>query len=148
VMGGGGNKGKQVDTGERDETCGVNDETVQSAVGSTRGHTCSGWLSDLIKTGEVMCEICEVWLVCVYVCVCAMKLLNYREKGIVLALPGGMSQYGSSDQSRWIINCCSGNTLPVRLYVVICNVNTSPVRLNVVICTVNKHSFNEEPVEY
>jgi hypothetical protein len=131
---GGGNMGKQVDTGERDETCGVNGETVQSAVGSTRGHTCSGWLSDFIKPEEVMCKICEAWSVCVYVRACAMKLLNYREKGIVLVFPGGMAQYGSCDQSRWTINCCSCNTSPFRLYVVM--------------CTVNSHSFNEEPVEY
>jgi hypothetical protein len=126
--------GKQVDTGKRDEPCGVNGETVQSAVGSTRGYTCSGLLSDSVKPEKVMCEICEVWSVSVYVRVCAMKFMNYREKGYVLVFPGGMAQYGSSDQSRWTRNCSSCNSSPFRLYVAT--------------CTVNNHRYNEEPVEY
>jgi hypothetical protein len=107
VLGGGGSTGKQVDMGERDETCGVNNETVQSDVGSTRDHTCSGCLLECNRSGEVMCEICVACITCVFctMCVCATKLLFCREKGIVLVIPSGMAQFGSTDQSRWNINC-------------------------------------------
>jgi putative hemolysin len=126
--------GKQVGTGRWDEPYGENSETVQSVVGSTRGYTCSRMLSEFIKPVKVMCEILEERSVSVYVRVCAMKLMNYREKGNVLVFPDGMAQYGKSDQSRWTRKCSSCNTSPARLYVTV--------------CIVYNHSYNEEPVEY
>ncbi len=134
MLGGGGDTGKQVDTGERFEARGVNGETVQSTDGSTREHTCSGLLSVYPKLEEVMCAICEACSVYAYVRVCVKKLLNCREKGNVLVFTGGMAQYGGIDQSRWTSNSYSCNTLPPRLYVVM--------------CTVNNNSINEESAEY
>ncbi len=111
VLGGGDSIGKQVDKGERDGTCGENSDTVQSDVGSTRDYTCSGWLLECTRNGEVTCEICVACITCVFctTCVCAMKLPFCREKGIVLLLRSGMAQCGGTDQSRWNINCGASN---------------------------------------
>jgi hypothetical protein len=110
-VGGGDSIGKQVDEGERDGTCGVNSDTVQSDIGSTRGYTCSGWLLECVRNDEVTCEICVTCKACVFCTmrVCAMELPFSREKGIVLIVRSGMAQCGVTDQSRWNINCGASN---------------------------------------
>ncbi len=125
-------------------------ETVQSEVGSTRGHTCSGWLPECSRNGEVMCGSCEVRITCVFCiwCVCAMELLIYREKGIVLVLPSGMAQFGSIDQSRWSINCGGFNMFFVRPFAATCIVNVSLVLWFAVICIAKNLSPYEESIEY
>jgi hypothetical protein len=72
----------------------------------------------------------------------------YREKGTVLVLPSGMAQFGSSDQSRWSINCGGFNMFFVRPFAAMCTVNVSLVLGFAVICTVKNLSPYEESIEY
>jgi hypothetical protein len=123
-----------------------------------------------------MCEICVACITCVFctMCVCATKLLFCREKGIVLLLRSGMAQFGSTDQSRWNINCGVINMssrsrscrdvhsirIPclrvcsdmccffVRLVAVMCTVDVSLVLGFVMICAVKNLSHYEELTEY